>query len=852
MKQFETEMSLKKGKSVLSIKPSLIFRFCVCVLALIIGPSAWAQALPPGVTPQMAQQLQSMSPAQQKDLAEQYGITLPGSTPLSGSTSDSLGDVGEQLEQMGMTEEQYIEAELQDIGEDGAVTQVLERYGVSLFNREVSTFAPTDDALVPDEYRLGVGDQLVVQLFGKENATYTLSVGRDGNISFPKLGAITVSGLTFEDARRLIDTRIEQQLIGVEAVVTLGRLRAIGVFMAGEVRVPGAYSVSALTTVTQALFQAGGVTDIGTLRDVQVRRAGEVVTRFDVYDLMMRGDPSGDIRLQSGDVVFVPTVSSVVEIRGEVRRAMAYELVGGETVADLVDMAGGFTKEAFGELAVLVRTSLEGGLPTAESVNLLEPRVSSLSLRDGDILQVPSTGDTLANGVSINGAVYRPGVFGWREGLRVSDLVGNAERDLLPIADFIYSLIVRVKNDLLDIEVVQFSLIDSLLSPGSDGDPLLNVDDQVLIFSAPDLEDVAPDAYSRQTLLAPVLQKLRLQAREGEPTLAANIVGAVKTPGQYPILKNYDVNDLIQAAGGLLESADLTNAELRRLESDQTGALDVRYQRLSFDADGRIVGDMPLQSRDIVTVRQIPDWNREDAIELRGEVVFPGNYVISPGESISDVIERAGGLTRFAFPEGAIFTRQVVARRESERAQAFAADIRQTYASRLLTEETTSTGLNEILLITEQLETFEGQGRLLIDLPAALSGLGEADYEVEDGDVLIIPRASDTVAVVGEVRQPGTHVFQAGLTVSDYISLSAGTTKRADDGAIYVVRANGSVTQLESSWWRFTDNGVQALRPGDSIVIPVDSQHKESLAQWREVTQIIYQGMVSVAALANL
>jgi polysaccharide export outer membrane protein len=194
----------------------------------------------------------------------------------------------------------------------------------------------------------------------------------------------------------------------------------------------------------------------------------------------------------------------------------------------------------------------------------------------------------------------------------------------------------------------------------------------------------------------------------------------------------------------------------------------------------------------------------------------------------------------------------VIARREAERAQAFAADIRQTYASRLLTEETTSTGLEEVLLITEQLDTFEGQGRLLIDLPAALSGNAESDYEVEDGDELIIPRSSDTVSVVGEVRQPGTHIFQAGLSVEDYISLSAGVTRRSDESAIYIVRANGSVTTIDSNWWRFSEAGMQTLRPGDSIVVPVDSQHKESLAQWREVTQIIYQGMVSVAAIARL
>jgi polysaccharide export outer membrane protein len=835
---------------VIRNKFETIVRFCTVCVTVFYSSTLFAQALPAGVTPQMAQQFQNMSPAQQQALAQQYGVTLPGAAPENvGPQESNLGEAGEQLEQ---SSDDAAEDEKLSENEGEGVNAELPRYGRALFDKEVSTFAPTDDALIPDEYRLGVGDQLVIQLFGKDNATYNLSVGRDGNISFPKLGAITVTGLTFEDARSLIDTRVEQQLIGVEAVVTLGRLRAIGVFMAGEVQVPGAYSVSALTTVTQALYQAGGVTDIGSLRGIQVRRAGDIVTTFDVYDLLMRGDPSGDIRLQSGDVLFVPTIDSVVEIRGEIRRPMAYELLGGETVADLIQMAGGFTKEAFGELAVLVRTSLEGGLPSAQSLNLLDSSVASLSLRDGDILQVPSTGNTLANGVSLQGAVYRPGTFGWRDGLRVSDLVGSAERDLLPVADLTYSLIVRVKNDLLDIEVLQFSLIDSLLNPDSDGDPRLNVADQVLIFSAPDLEDVAPDEYSRATLLAPVLQKLKLQAREGQPTLSASITGAVKAPGQYPILEEYRVKDLLRAAGGLLESADLGTAELRRTTTGSTGAVDFEYIEVDFlGAEARGSNRM-LQSRDIITVREIPDWDREDTIALRGAVLFPGNYVISPGEKLSDVIRRAGGLTDLAFPEGAIFNRVVIARRQAERAQAFAADIRQTFASRLLTEETTSTGLEEVLLITDQLDTFEGQGRLLIDLSAAIAGNSEFDYEVEDGDELIIPRASDTVSVVGEVRQPGTHIYQSGLTVEDYIGLSAGTSKRADQSAIYIVRANGSVTTLDSSWWRFSDSGQESLRAGDSIVVPVDSQHKESLAQWREVTQIIYQGMVSVAALANL
>ena len=828
----------------------------LCLLAFVLSSAyvsaSMAQSLPAGVTPQMAQQFQSMSPAQQQALAKQYGVTLPGNGTQSFPENSGLGEGGEQLAQTDMADVNQKAEEQGPKSERNALEQKLPRYGRSLFNREVSTFAPTDDAPVPDEYRLGVGDQLVVQLFGKENATYSLSVGRDGNISFPSLGAITLLGLTFEDARALIGTRIQQQLIGVEAVISLGRLRAIGVFMAGEVRVPGAYSVSALTTVTQALFQAGGVTEIGSLRKVQVRRSGEIATSFDVYDLLMRGDPSGDIRLQSGDVLFVPPVESVVEVRGEVRRPMAYELSGGETIGDVIQMAGGFSKEAFGELAVLVRTSLEGGLPAAESINLLEPKILALRMRDGDILNVPSTGDTLANSVSVQGAVYRPGIFGWKPGLRVSELVGDAERDLLPVADLTYSLIVRVKNELLDIEVDQFSLIDSILRPGSAGDPVLSVGDQLLIFSAPDIENSAPASYSRQNLLAPVLQKLRLQAREGEPTLSAEIIGAVKVPGRYPLLPSYTAGDLIKAAGGLSESADITNAELRRLETGRDSALDVSYVNLRFDSGGNLLENTLLQSRDIVTVREIPDWDRRDRVEIQGEVTFPGVYVIAPGETISQVVERAGGLTNLAYPSGAVFSRVSVARRENERAKSFAHDIRQAFASRLLTEEKTSGTLEEVLRITQQLDSTEGDGRILIDLPSALRGEATADYEVEDGDILRIPRASETVAVVGEVRQSGTHLYQPGLTVQDYIELSAGVTSRSDVPAIYIVRANGAVSRVHSSWWRFSGASANQLQPGDSIVVPINTQYKESLTQWREVTQILYQSIVSIAAVTRL
>lgn len=835
------------GSMSLSVRARVLL---VVILGSLFTVSASGQSLPAGVTPAMVQQVQSMTPAQQQALASQYGINLPASQASSSNSGDSLGSAGEPLDQVDSATVSTDQKKQKDVLADG-VNQRLPRYGLEIFDQDVSTFAPTDDAPIPSDYRLGVGDQLVVQLFGKENNEYTLVVGRNGDINFPKLGGITLAGLTFEDAKNLIKTRVSEQLIGIESAVTLGRLRAINIFMSGEVSVPGAYSVSALTTISQALFQAGGVNAIGSLRDVQVRRGGEVVSRFDVYDLLMAGDVSDDIRLQSGDVIFVPTVTSVVEVRGEVRRPMAYELKGGETISDLVAMSGGYTKNAFVSLAVLVRTSLEGGLPSAESLNLLSQSARQLRLRDGDILDVPSTGGALANTIGVQGAVYRPGAIGWRPGLRVSDILGSAERDLLPIADMRYSLITRIKNQLLDIEVIQFSLIDSLLDPAGTGDPELRVGDQILIFSAPDLQASAPRRYSRASLLKPVLEKLALQARDNEPRMSISVQGAVKVPGEYPIVPGYRVADLVRAAGGFKDSAYLGTAELRTITELDTGKAVASYEEINLTSILQSAGGPVLKSRDSLTVREIPDWSPNDSVVVEGEVKFPGKYLISKGERLSDLIKRAGGLTEAAFPESAVFTRQAVAKRDADRTAEFTAEIKKAYASRLLTEETTSQSLSEVAGIVAALESINNSGRLLIDLSTAMDGDINANLELEDGDRLIIPSISNTVSVGGEVKRPGTFTFQKDLVLADYLELSAGISQRADKNGIYIVKANGSVVTTETSLWRFNRND-QLIEPGDTIIVPINSQYKESLSSWRDITQIIYQSIVSVAAVARL
>jgi len=840
----------------------------------VCGLALWAAALPAmaqTISPQMVEQFRNLPKSQQESLARQYGVDV--NSVLSqlnnggSAVSPALGQPIQELVPSQPATDKAVAPQRPDIP-DGPP----ERYGRALFDQKVSTFAPTDDAPVPGTYRLGVGDQLMVQLFGTENAEYQLQIGRNGEVNFPKLGTITLSGLTFEDARELIQTRVQQQLIGVESVVSMGRLRAIGIFMAGEVAVPGAFSVSALTTITQALFQAGGVTDIGTLRNIQVKRSGVTVATFDTYDLLLRGDASKDTRLQAGDVVFVPPFDGLVEVQGEVKRPMLYELAGNETMADVLRMAGGLTREAYAAAAILRRQSATGGLVDAITVDLSNPGTLARMAAPGDVLLVKESGDALANSVELRGAVYRPGNYGWREGLRVSDLLGDVARDTLPFVDLEYALIVRIIKARQDIEILQFRPGQAISESGSAADPLLQARDQVLIFSLPELASIAGDVEaelrltsadeddvssvrvqrsSREVLLQPVVRKLRAQARDMEPVSLVSVSGAVKAPGTYPLVGSTTVAQLVRAAGGLKDSAFLGFAELRTLAEMAGGNIQARYLEIDLVTALVEASSPGLKSRDHLTVREIPDWSPTDSINISGEVLFPGEYLIHPGETLSDVIARAGGITSQGFLEGAVFTRQIVAEQETARAREFAESIQRSVASSLLTQEQNTVSLAEVEEITNQLRNFEGKGRMLIDLPVALAGDITADINVTDGDALHIPRRTSTVTVIGEVRRQGTHNLQRNLSLQDYVSLSAGLTNRADSKEIYIVKANGEVRNPQRQLWRFASHGT-ALEPGDTIVVPVDSTYKESLAVWRDVTQIIYQGLVSIAAVARL
>ena len=837
------------------------------LIVTLVSVGAAAQT----ISPQMLQQLKSMPRAQQEALAKQYGVDLDQVLGGAKNTGAAIATPGEPLEQAELGrpdaeaqeryelfQEKFAEFEKTLIEEEEAI----ERYGMALFDREVSTFAPTDDASVPDNYRMGAGDNLVVQLFGTETDQYDLQVARDGQISVPKLGPITIAGLTYEDARDLIQSRVAAQLLGAQATVSMGRLRAINIFMAGEVVVPGAYSVSALTTVTQALFQAGGIGDIGSLRNIQVKRNGATVNAFDVYQLLLKGDASGDLRLQSGDVVFVPPHAGIVTVKGAVKRPMIYEFLGGESIADAVAMAGGLSQDAYDSAIAVVSKAVGKSLPGAKNIDLNDSKDANVQLRNGDQIRVPESTDNLQNAVTLEGAVVRPGVYGWIMGQRISDVIASIASDLKPYADLGYALIVRQKNEQLDIEVLPLNLIAALSDVYSDENILTAPRDKIVVFGLPSVSDISSldtdtdvdaDADAEMTsvqrlaLLEPIIEKLKSQARNGEPVQIASISGAVKAPGDYPLGSQDTVATLVAAAGGLKDSVYLEAAELRSLYLGQNGQMSSRYRDVNLSVE-LASSSLALQSRDHLFVRELPEWNPTSAVTLEGEVRFPGEYRIRKLETLADVIKRAGGLTSAASRDGAVFTRDSIAELEATRSKQFAQSIIRDFASSQLTKEDNTIGIAEVQVIAEILENFEGAGRLLVDIEAAMSGDALANIVLEDGDALSIPTQVSTVTVVGEIRRPGTHAFQSGLDLNDYLGLSAGMTARADDKEVYIVKANGSVLRPAKSLFRFA-GGNGALRPGDTIVVPVDAGYTDNLTLWREVTQVIFNSTAGLASV---
>lgn len=768
-------------------------------------------------------------------------LTLPGFAPIA------LGGLTEQQATQRLSAEpallkldvKLIRLPITRTGLEG-----LKRFGYDLFDDALATFAPVNEVPVPSGYVVGPGDQLNVQLFGNQNRTMTLTVTREGTVSFPELGPINVAGLTFSDAKQTIENRVAQQMIGVRANVSMGDLRGIRVFVLGEAKLPGSYTVSGLATVTTALFASGGVKPIGSLRDIQLKRQGRVVGRLDLYDLLIRGDTSDDSRLLPGDVIFIPPVGPTVSVEGEVKRPAIYELRGEETVAQVIEMAGGLTPESDPARASLTR--IESGGRRVLPVNLSDGTSGGAAVRNGDVLRVARLRPQVDAGVTLEGHVWRPGPFPWRDGLRLTDVIGSVD-ELRPDADQRYILIRRETGPDRRISVVSADLVAALADPASAANVPLQPRDRVIVF------DLGP---GRDRIIKPILDELRLQSELSRPTEVVRVEGRVKVPGEYPLEPGMTVRDLLRAGGNLDSSAFGGKAELARYTVSEAGSR--QTELIEIDLEGVRRGDpaanLPLRPFDYLLVKETPDWGRQEEVTLKGEVRFPGTYPIRKGETLKQLLERAGGLSPLAFPKGAAFTRRELREAEQKQLDRLAERMQADVATLALqgaaaNQQGTSSALMAGQSLLAQLKSTKAVGRIIIDLPGLMQDEagGAKDIALRDGDELVVPKLRQEVTVLGEVQAATSHLYTPSLKRDDYIALSGGVTRKADKGRIYVVRANGSVVSERRSL--FTRSYDVAIEPGDTIVVPLDTERMPKLPLWQAVTQIIYNLAVSVAAV---
>ncbi len=723
------------------------------------------------------------------------------------------------------------------------VHEPLQPYGYDLFAGQPSTFAPATDIPIPVDYVIGPGDTIELQLFGSQSALYSLVVGRDGVLNVPEIGPVSVSGLKFSDMTAALQQRISEQLIGVRSSITMGPLRSIRVFVLGDAYRPGSYTVSALSTMTNALLVSGGVNSIGSLRNIQLKRNGQTVTTIDLYDLLLNGDTSGDARLQPGDVIFIPPVGNTVGVAGEVRRPAIYELRGEGSVSDILDLAGGILPAAYPEASRIERINADRER-TVIDVDLSTPDGLSVAVKGDDTIRVFSILEKREDVVLLNGHVFRPGPFQWREGMRITDLIPSID-ELQARADLDYVLIRREIPEELRIGVFSADLGAALARPGSSDDIELHPRDHVFVFDV---------GAGRADLVEPVLAELRLQSSREAPTQVVTVNGRVRAPGRYPLEDQMRVSDLLRAGGRLDEAAYVLEAELTRftIDVDQSWRADLISVNLAGVLAGDRMADLELAPHDVLSIKEIPEWRELEQADVAGEVRFPGSYPIRRGEKLSSLIARAGGLTDLASPEGAIFVRADLRLREQQQIAELANRLESEVESAAAASQEDAgeySAARQALL--DQVKKTEATGRLVIDLKSILADERQpnADVVLRDADRLLIPQRSQTVTVIGEVQFPTSHIFESGVDRNDYISLSGGMTADADKRRIYVVRADGSVESSSGS--AFRRKGNSDIYPGDTIVVPLDADRMSKLSLWTNVTTIIYNIGIAAAAVAS-
>lgn len=620
------------------------------------------------------------------------------------------------------------------------ISTAIQQFGYNLFTRSPSTFAPVDKVPVGPDYVIGPGDELRITIWGNIEGQWSTIVDRDGNITLPKVGILGVTGLTFQELKDTLHKQFAKYYTNFEMNVSMGNLRTIRVYLVGNAIRPGSYTISSLSTLVNALFESGGPSKKGTMRDIQLKRRGKTVARFDIYDFLLKGDKTKDIRLMPEDVIFVPPVGPLVAIAGNIKNPAIYELKGESKLSDVLSMAGGLTATAFkGRVQVQrienhkFRTIFEGDL-----IDIERHLEKDFVVQDGDLVKVFAVVDT-KNTIMISGPVANPGEYG--------------------------------------------------ITPG--------------------------------------VTRIR---------------------------------DVVALSGGVLYYAS-KDAELTRVRVTQSGP---QTERLSIDLSKAIHGDpqhnITMEINDYLFVRSVPEWQLYRTVTVGGEVKYPGVYTVQKGERLSSLLERAGGYTDKAYLRGAMFTRERVRELQQKNLEEISVRLERELLSAGASQISAATSKEEIEAkrveyeqkqrFIDSLKRLKANGRFTIRLAhlRLLKG-SEYDIELEEGDILYIPTANNVVSVAGSTMFQGSFIYSENLSYKDYIEMSGGYTRNADESNIFILKADGSAMKPKSSifWnsnrsrWELASFGetIKEVEPGDTVVVPEKIERVAWLRDIKDITQIL-------------
>jgi protein involved in polysaccharide export with SLBB domain len=615
----------------------------------------------------------------------------------------------------------------------------IRQFGYELFEDSPSTFAPIQDVPVGPEFVVGPGDTIKIEIWGKIEGSWNLAINNEGNISLPKIGVVGVAGLTFKELKELIQTKLTKYYTGFEMNISMGSLRTIQVYVVGNAQRPGAYTVSSLSTIINALFKSGGPSKSGSMRTIQVKRNGKTITSFDLYDFLLNGDKSKDIRLMPEDVIFIPPTGPQVGIVGNVKSPAIYELKNETRLLDLIRMAGGITGIAFTGRVQMQRVQNHHSITLFEGdlIDIEQNRDKDFILQDGDLAKIFTVAD-LAKTITVSGAVVNPGSFGI-------------------------------------------------------------------------------------------------------------------TPGMTK------VKDVIKQAGGLFNFTS-NQAEMTRITVTQNGPKTERFTiDLAKALDEDSVNNIAFQENDYLLVRTIPEWSLNRTATISGEVRYPGSYTIKKGETLSSLIERAGGFTDRAYLRGVVFTREQIRKQQQkqidEMTERLERDLLGTGTAQVSTASSTDDArmaqleLEQKRQFIAKLKTVKSNGRIALRLSDLSTFRGSAyDIEIEHNDSISVPSDQKTVQVIGSVYNQSAFVYEPAEGYDYYVDLAGGYTSNADQSNVYILQANGTTSKAKRSFLASHNK----LNSGDTIVIPENLDRVAWMRNIKDITQIFYQIAVTTGVMLLL